>query len=258
MGPYSRSYRAIMTTLMMTSNRSKLLEIHARYLAPNPNSCTRGSRPEASGCIRSVIGSPVEADRGVFFPRRASRAEGMTLTSATRRKSAPASDACGLERNRARCRLPSRQRGDRPRLRGLPVLAARSSRRAAPLAGVADKAGRELQVRVPLSRRLCRVASFHLAARAPPSPRRRSPSHTRGARSFLFFFLLLLSSFFFFIFAPRSVSVYEFSPERVERSTRKRVHGLRTRNAQSTEYFCAQVRKVCPIRFPLTWDNWRR
>lgn len=156
-----------------------------------PNSCTHTWQP--SGNVWShprrrrpprwrLIGACFSLD---VFPQ----AEGMTVL-ATRRKSAPVSDACGLDWHRARCRLPFRQRGDRPRLRGLPVLAARSSHRAAPLAGVAAKAGRELQVRVPLSRRLHRVV---------PS-RRSNPSTSSKPLSLPFVLASLFSFSFFFSF----------------------------------------------------------
>jgi len=87
---------------------------------------TRGSRSRASGTIRDFVGPGggcTPSRRGVFLTRRTPRAEGMT-GARTRRKSATRSRRLRT-RFASRVAAPFHQRGDRPRLRGPSVPAAR-------------------------------------------------------------------------------------------------------------------------------------
>lgn len=94
---------------------------------------TRGSRSQASGTIRDFVGPGggcTPSRRGVFLARRTPRAEGMT-GARTRRKSATGSRRLRT-RFASRVAAPFHQRGDRPRLRGPSVPAARIPCPAAP------------------------------------------------------------------------------------------------------------------------------
>lgn len=92
-------------------------------------------------------------------------------------------------------------------------LAARHLWRASP-----PKPG-ELQVRVPLSRRLRRVASFHLARSSPSTSSTLSPSNTRALASFSFLFPPS-SLYFFYLFLRHAPFLFMNSLPREWRGAR--------------------------------------